>query len=218
MGNTSLPNVRVWLNGPMKVEKRTEREDDEEIPPAAWEKVSPHLLLKALFIQSNRRALRPALLHMLWSEPDTRRASGGSTTKAVGQLRRVLTSDKENRLVITERGRVPFYCLAGQERIWVDVDAAFAALHQAEHMGRTSPGALPLLEEAASYFDGERFLREKCGRGYSAKRQPKHRIGVSLARRTRMPGGARTGSDNPSVRFSRKIRAMPMSWFACSDS
>lgn len=146
------PAFQVWLFGPMTVEKRTGAQPSEELPTAAWGgRRHPRLLLKLLVLQPHRRAVRSGLLDMLWPAARTPRAFK-DLTKAAGHLRRMLTTSSGDPLVLTEPGHPRFSGLAGQERLWVDGDAALDRLSRAESPGHTSLEGLRLLEKAAASF------------------------------------------------------------------
>ncbi|HEU5378308.1 MAG TPA: tetratricopeptide repeat protein [Ktedonobacteraceae bacterium] len=150
-GPQDSPFFRIWMCGPFRVEWAVDGKY-EEVPVSAWKgRRSPRLLLKALLCNQRRQAQRNVLAEQLW--PDLlplyqRREFSGATTR----LRTVLHSCGHKRLFIIEHDS-QCYRLEGQAFLWVDADAALELLDQVEQVGRTTQHALPLLQQAAAYFD-----------------------------------------------------------------
>ncbi len=160
----SSPYFRIWSCGIFRVETLTDTASltYEPVRTAKWGgSTYPRQLLKALLCCPGRRARREALIDMLWPEcdPDQARAKMNTGTT---KLRSLLRPTKERVLLVTEEN-ASIYSLAGQTLLWVDAEEALALLKEVERIGRTVPQALPLLEEAASYFNRGIFLEGEEG-------------------------------------------------------
>ncbi|MBA2679409.1 MAG: tetratricopeptide repeat protein [Ktedonobacteraceae bacterium] len=192
------PHFRVWLCGAFRVERRVGT-TYEGVRTAEWGGSSyPRLLLKALVCCPGRQARREALIEMLWPETDPELAVHYLNT-ATTKLRTVLRHAKgQDSLLVTENDST-LYRLAGQPLLWVDADEGVALLKEAEQRGRTFPEALPLLEEAAEYFNKGAFLQEDEGFWAAGRRatveQIRYRCRLWLAEaytQHGMPGHAET--------------------------
>jgi DNA-binding SARP family transcriptional activator len=70
----------------------------------------------------------------------------------------------------------PLYEIAGQSQVWSDLDACRALVREAENQGCTTPEALPLLEEAFSYFERGKCLEDEAERWCHAVRADAERV------------------------------------------
>lgn len=169
----TLPAFRIWLCGTFRVERLIDGHY-ESIRTAEWGGSSyPRLLLKALVCCPGRRARREALLEMLWPEGDFEQAIQNlntATTKLRGVLR---PANGYASLLLTEDTS---YALADQLLLLIDTDLSLGLLKEAERIGRTSAQALPLLEEAANYFNRGTFLEGEEGLWATGKRATLDRV------------------------------------------
>ena len=164
-----LPSYRVWLCGTFRVEQ-LRMHTYEAVPTPQWGGSNyPRLLLKALLCCPGRRSSREALLDILWPDMDSGQATANLNT-ATTKLRRFLRPDQnQESLLVTEASAS--YALAGQEVLWVDSEAAQALLNEAERLGRVTPEALPLLEQAAAYLNRGSFLEGEKGNWFDKTRK-----------------------------------------------
>ncbi len=109
-------------------------------------------LSKVLLCQPGRRASYPWLIDQIWPLSDGDRAIE-YLYAAARNFRTATSSD----LLLTQR-QTQSYALAGQDRLWVDADAALSLIAEAETLGRGTRASLPLLEQAVRYFRRGRFL------------------------------------------------------------
>ena len=196
----AIPYFRIWLCGALRVEWLTDRSSGiyQSVRTADWGGSSyPRLLLKALLCCPGRQARREALIEMIWPEVETEQAAHNLNT-ATTKLRKVLQMKGQESLLITEDDAT-IYFLPNQTTLWVDTNAALALLKDAERIGRSTTEAVPLLEEAANYFNRGTFLEGEEGLWASGKRatlsQARYRCLIWLAEafiEQRMPGLAET--------------------------
>lgn len=189
-----LPSFRIFLCGGFRAE-RLVGTTYEPVRTAEWGGSNyPRILLKALVCCPGRQARRETLLDMLWPEGDQAIQNlNAATTK----LRKTLQWGKgQNSLLVTEADSTQ-YRLEGQATLWVDVDAAFTLLKEAERLGRKSPKALPLLEESGTLFQPGAFLQDEEGQWVAGRRatveQTRYRCRLWLAEayeHQSMPGQA----------------------------
>ncbi len=165
-----FPSFRVWLCGPFRVERLVSMEGlvplYEAVRTAEWGgSRSPRLLLKALLCLPRRQARRETLLELLWPDTDPEQAAECLNT-ATSKLRNVLMPPREQEcLLITESDPV-WYRLAGQDSLWTDMEAALAALDEAER----TENALSLLEQIETYLGRGGLLEEEEGSWVSSQR------------------------------------------------
>ena|SRR5258707_979182 len=189
-----LPSFRIFLCGGFRAE-RLVGTAYEPVRTTEWGGSNyPRILLKALVCCPGRQARRETLLDMLWPEGDQAiQHLNAATTK----LRKTLQRGKgQNSLLVTEADSAQ-YRLEGQVILWVDVDAAFILLKEAERLGRMSLSALPLLEEAGELFQPGTFLQDEEGQWVTGRRatveQMRYRCRLWLAEayeQQGMPGQA----------------------------
>ncbi|MBA2680939.1 MAG: hypothetical protein H0U76_21405 [Ktedonobacteraceae bacterium] len=156
------PHFRVWLCGAFRVERRVGA-TYEGVRTAEWGGSNyPRLLLKALLCCPGRQARREALLEMLWPETDPEQAAHYLNT-ATTKLRKVLQPVKGQASLLLTEDDCRLYRLEGQHLLWVDADAALTLLKEAERIGRRSPHAVALLEEAVTSLSQGAFLEDEEG-------------------------------------------------------
>ena len=109
-------------------------------------------LCKALLCQPGRQAESAWLLEQLWPE-----AEGDLAATYLYNAAYTLRQTLPKGMLLTHKA-TQSYQLAGQDRLWVDADAALALMAEVEARGHTTAEALPLLEQAAQYFRRGRFL------------------------------------------------------------
>jgi DNA-binding SARP family transcriptional activator len=109
-------------------------------------------LCQVLLCQPGRKAESAFLTDQIWPQSEADQAVN-YLYSAAWAFRSRVSAD----LLLTHK-QGSSYQLVGQERLWVDVDAALALLAQAEVMGGTTTQALSLLEQAARYFRRGKFL------------------------------------------------------------
>ncbi len=124
------------------------RAEQEIAPPQR----NGDLLCKLLLCQPNRRADASWLAEQLWPLSEGDQAIQ-YLYAAARSFRAVTASD----LLVTHR-QTQSYQLAGQDRLWVDADAALSLVAEAEAVGIATAEALPLFEQAVQYFRRGRFL------------------------------------------------------------
>jgi WD40 repeat protein/DNA-binding SARP family transcriptional activator len=160
--SASSPAFRVWLCGAFRVERRV-GSTYEVLHTAEWGGSSyPRLLLKALLCCPGRQARREALIDMLWPEVELEQAAQNLNT-ATTKLRRVLQPMKGQQSLLLTEDDYKLYFLEGQHRLWVDVDAAFALLKEAERSERTTSEISSFLEEAMTILGAGPFLGDDDG-------------------------------------------------------
>jgi DNA-binding SARP family transcriptional activator len=163
----ATPAFRIWLCGTFRVERYVDGHY-EPIRTAEWGGSSyPRLLLKALLSCPGCCARREALIEMLWPELDFEQAVQNLNTAAT-KLRSVLrlVNGQESLLLAEDTS----YALANRTLLWVDSDVSFELLKRVEYIGRSTPEAVPLLEEATSYFNRGVFLEGEEGLWALARR------------------------------------------------
>jgi DNA-binding SARP family transcriptional activator len=161
----SIPLFRIWSCGPFQVEALVDAAAHtyEPVQAAQWGgSTYPRLLLKALLCCPGRRARRETLIEMLWPESEPEQATQYLNTGAT-RLRRLLRPAKGCASLLFTEENASSYGLTSQEVLWVDAEAIFTLLRQAERMGRTTALSLPLLEEAAGYAERGTFLEGETG-------------------------------------------------------
>ncbi len=165
----AVPAFRVWLCGAFRVERRIGTRY-EGVRTVEWGGSNyPRLLLKALLCCPERQVRREALLEMLWPDASFEQAVLALNT-ATTKLRAALRPTKGQESLLLTENDAAVYRLPGQEQLWVDADAALAALKEVERLGRTSPQSLSLLEQATHHFNQGTFLDGEEGLWASGKR------------------------------------------------
>jgi DNA-binding SARP family transcriptional activator len=161
-GQAAFPLFRVFTCGALLVERWD---------GIAWQPLrlgewggsqDPRRLLRRLACSPERHARRGILLDDLWPEVDPKE-SGGYLNDAAYKLRAVLrpAKGKETLLITTEDASS--FRLPGQDRLWIDADAALLHLEQAEAMKVTGADPLPLVEQAAAILARGAYLEEEEG-------------------------------------------------------
>jgi DNA-binding SARP family transcriptional activator len=143
--------LRVLLHGPLQV---SERLADGSWRPVAWgQSRIARTVFRRLLTAPGRRLSRGQLADDLWPESDFE-AADTSLQGAISLIRSAIGKD----LVLTWDGG---YEIAGQTRVWMDLDAAETLLKATENEGSTSLAVLPWLEEALSYLERGVYLAEE---------------------------------------------------------
>lgn len=165
--------VRVWLMGPFLVERRTRDGNWEPVASTVWDKAAyARLLLKRLLSAPARRVDRSTLIEDLWPHLASSESVERYPGDAAYQLRKVLGIPELLKTFGSNSG----YELAGQNAIWLDIDAAEALLKEAEQPGRATLAALPLLEQAHRYFQHGEALEGQAGTWCHARRATVERL------------------------------------------
>src|SRR5579872_1181319 len=146
--------VRVWLFGAFEVERRDGDGCWEPIEKSHWEKGYTRSLFKRLLSANGRRLERLSLIDDLWADPESPELVERYLNDAAYKLRKALRPEE----VLKTFGHGSGYQLLGQSLLWIDTDACEALMGEAERIGRTSAPALPLLEQARTYFARGDFL------------------------------------------------------------
>lgn len=135
--------IRVYLLGPLEVTRRT-ADSWQVVPKEEWGKYrkTSRRILGRLLAAPGRRLGQGRLLDDLWPETD----SPGSLNNGLTAIRNVIGDD-----LLTTIDTL--YQVAGQDLVWVDLDACKALLKEAENQGCTTIQAIQLLEEALSYLE-----------------------------------------------------------------
>jgi DNA-binding SARP family transcriptional activator len=138
---------------------------------AAWQPVrlgewggsqDPRRLLKRLACSPGRHVRRGTLLEDLWPDVDPKE-SGGYLNDAAYKLRAVLRPSKGKETLLITAEDASSFRLLGQDRIWIDADAALALLEQAEAMKEKGADPLSLVEQAAALLARGEYLEEEEG-------------------------------------------------------
>nr|BBH92242.1 hypothetical protein KTA_04410 [Thermogemmatispora argillosa] len=164
------PLFRVWLCGPLCLERR-QAATYEPLPLSAWGgSAYPRQLLKALLCCPRRQAHRERLLAWLWPDAAPDQAASALHT-ATTKLRKVLQPPGASSL-LESLSEGHGYRLPGQALLWVDAEEALQLLQQAEACQRTGdPLAVErLLEEAVRYWQRGTFLEGEEGDWVLARR------------------------------------------------
>ncbi|HJT59088.1 MAG TPA: BTAD domain-containing putative transcriptional regulator [Ktedonobacteraceae bacterium] len=155
-----VPQFRVWTCGPLLVE-RWDGSAYHPVRTSEWAGSSyPRLLLKVLVCQRGRQVRRGEVLEHLWPEIDPEE-SGVCLNDAAYRLRTVLRPGKGEQSLLHTGENAGSYRLAGQDKLWIDADAALSLLEQAEAAEHKGDDPLPLVEEAAQYLVRGVFLAEE---------------------------------------------------------
>src|SRR5579884_2699753 len=151
---------QVYACGPFLL-KRWNGTSYQSVPVGAWGgSHSPRLLLKVLLASPERQASRGRLLEILWPAIEPEEA-GKYLNDAAYRLRAVLRPTKGAESLLLTATDTSSYALVGQERLWVDADAALSLLEQADECEQQGGDVLPFLEEAAGYLSRGEFLVEE---------------------------------------------------------
>lgn len=158
----AVPAFRVFSCGALLVERWD---------GAAWQPVrlgewggsqDPRRLLKRLACSPGRHVRRGTLLEDLWPDADPKE-SGGYLNDAAYKLRAVLRPSKGKATLLITADDASSFRLPGQDRIWIDADAALALLEQAEAVKGAGDDPLLLVEQAAALLARGEYLEEEEG-------------------------------------------------------
>ncbi len=172
------PRVRVYLFQTLQVEWVVASSGQEN----AWNgRVSARSLLKVLLCAPGRQATRGQLLGILWPQTDEAKAQEGLRS-ALKVLRKVFTTATGEVLLETREDLV---MLAGQDRLWCDVDAFEALIHQVDRrMHSAHPDKLlALLEEARAVVRGAFLAHDTLAEWYTYRWVRTRRQAVQTLRR-----------------------------------
>ncbi len=149
--------VRVFLYGPLEVWKREVSGTWKLVEKDAWAKGRvARSVFKRLLAAPGRRLSRGAVQDDLWPDTENFELADKNVYNAINQIRQVIGKT----LVRTMEAA---YELAGQDLIWLDIDACEQLLKEAENRGHASSHALPLLEQALSYLERGELLEGEDG-------------------------------------------------------
>lgn len=158
----SSPLFRVYLCGPFQVE-RWNGTSYEPLSLKTWGGSNdPRRLLKRLLCSPRRQVRRGELLEDLWSEVDPN-ISRNYLNDAVYRLRGALCPAKGAKSLLITADDHSNLAVLGQERLWVDADAALALLAQAELVEREGGDTVLLVQEASRLLERGQFLEEEEG-------------------------------------------------------
>jgi DNA-binding SARP family transcriptional activator len=151
-----VPQVRVWLCGPLTLERRAVDGPWHPLDPHVWgQGRAARSLLARLLLAPQRRLSRSQLCEDLW--PDSRDSAAERLLyNAAHRLRRVLGPAL---LQTWTQG----YKLAGQDLLWCDWEACQQTLRAAEHQGPTRAERLPGLEEVLGWLERGALAEEEGG-------------------------------------------------------
>src|SRR3989441_4652961 len=166
---TKHPLMRIITLGEFALERLVPAPSQAPDEPASYERVArsewgnrgPAMaLLKVLLCRSNRRASRDELIEAIWPDHEAINAAHALDSAASVLRRHILRTGEVGSLLLTLRsGGETIFKLAGQQRIWVDVDAFLSLLSRAMRAECQGQNPLPLLEEAHALAGGE-FLED----------------------------------------------------------
>ncbi|WP_052889436.1 AfsR/SARP family transcriptional regulator [Thermogemmatispora carboxidivorans] len=163
------PLFRVWLCGPLVIERR-HGTGYQVLPATIWGGSGyPRRLLKGLLCSPGRQARREVLLDRLWPEVEPEQAASYLNLAAT-RLRKVLEPGGGLPSLLESQPDGQGYRLPGQEQLWVDAEAALWLLQQAERQPQLPETLIPLLEEAVGYWQRGPFLEGEEGNWVWAKR------------------------------------------------
>src|SRR5579884_2763294 len=161
-GQAAFPSSRVFTCGALLVE-RWDGTAWQPLRLSEWGgSQDPRRLLKRLACSPQRHARRGILLEDLWPEVDPKE-SGGYLNDAAYKLRAVLRPAKGKETLLITAEDASGFRLPGQDRLWIDADAALLLLEQAEAMQETGADPLPLVEQAAAILARGAYLEEEEG-------------------------------------------------------
>jgi DNA-binding SARP family transcriptional activator len=158
----AVPAFRVFSCGALLVERWD---------GAAWQPVrlsewggsqDPRRLFKRLACSPGRHVRRGTLLEDLWPDVDSRE-SGGYLNDAAYKLRAVLRPSKGKATLLITADDASSFRLPGQDRLWIDADAALALLEQAEVTKEKGADPSSLVEQAAALLARGEYLEEEEG-------------------------------------------------------
>lgn len=124
------PSVRVWLLGPLRLERATSQ-GWQVVTDPVWQLRSVRLLLVSLLCSPERRMAREQAMELLWPEQESKKATS-RLNHTVYQLRQLL--DRQPACTVGDhllRMKHNVLSLAGQEEVWSDLDAFEHSTHQA---------------------------------------------------------------------------------------
>ncbi len=151
-----MESIRVRLLGPLEVSRLGLDGNWKVVEKTAWGKGTPaRSVFKRLLTVPGRRLSRGDIQDQLWPGIGMQLAED-YLYLAANTIRRAIGKD----LLRTVTG---MYELAGQEQIWLDLDASAALLPRAENLGHSSLEASLLLEEASSYLTRGQCLEGEEG-------------------------------------------------------
>lgn len=152
-----IPLFRIFLCGPFRVEYWYE-DRWRAVPRSAWSSNNyARLLLKHMLCHPQRSVPRSILQRDLWPGIIPKE-SASYLNNAVSVVRVTLRPEGAETSLLLDVEEHTRYGLAGQELLWVDVDAALGLLHEAETIEQAGSDPLPLLEEAAALLQRGTFL------------------------------------------------------------
>jgi DNA-binding SARP family transcriptional activator len=175
---SSLPAIRIFLFGDVTLERRVIGTGTEiryeRIPSGAWQGRGPALtLLKILLCRPRRRATKEDVVAWIWPGAQLKSA-GRACDAAASVLRSVLRpTDGESLLLSGHSGKRPWYRLADQRALWVDVDACDSYIEQAiQEEGRGNvQAAIQLWEEAFRLCQCGPFLEDDVSAVWARERR-----------------------------------------------
>src|SRR5579863_4890012 len=124
--NPALPLARVHLFGAFELVWRVAPLTTE----ALWDgRTSARTLLKLLLCAPGRQAPRGVLTGLLWPESEEEKAR--ESLRAASKVLRKMLQTAEGETLLENRNHGEILTLAGQDRLWVDIDAFEDAIAQA---------------------------------------------------------------------------------------
>src|SRR5438132_5761880 len=174
-----LPLLRVYLFGECELAWQVPSGMGE----AAWDsRTSARALFKLLLCAPGRQATKSALAGILWPETDEQKARE-SLRSACKVLRKVVRTANGEEL-LEQRNQGEILKLAGQSRLWVDVDAFEDLVAQASRTV-VPEEALALWQQARVVLRGELLADDKDAE-WASHRWVKQRRQVLWMGRCRM--------------------------------
>ncbi|HZS76471.1 MAG TPA: BTAD domain-containing putative transcriptional regulator [Ktedonobacteraceae bacterium] len=177
--DATQPLLRVYLLGDFQIVWQA----PVEAKDMAWSgRTSARTLFKLLLCAPGRQASRQVLAGVLWPESDEERARE-SLRSACQVLRKVLNTTTGEEL-LEQRNNNELLRLAGQPRLWVDVDAFDELVAQATRAAN-SDEAFALWQQANALLRGE-LLADDVGVEWMSHRWVKQRKQAFWMQRSRM--------------------------------
>ncbi|HEU5383357.1 MAG TPA: BTAD domain-containing putative transcriptional regulator [Ktedonobacteraceae bacterium] len=169
-GVSSSTMVCVRLFGPLEVSRRLADGSWQVVKKEAWTLgTPPRSALKRLLTTPGRRLSRGDIEDDLWPDAGVELA-GQHLSNALMVIRRIVGKE-----LVETAGSL--CAIAGQERVWTDLDACKMLLRETENRGYTASQVLPLLEEALRYVERGECLEDESGTWCHAVRADAERIG-----------------------------------------
>ncbi|GHO82059.1 AAA family ATPase [Dictyobacter formicarum] len=147
------------------------------VDDAAWQQRSVRALLSYLLCCPGRRSTRSQAMVALWPNDDLATASS-TLNKTLNALRKILghpsiKQGQEQPGASGERFLTDgdWFALAGQERVWIDVDEFERLAEQIDQSGNHLPQYEKVLQDTIALYKGDFLLEERTSEWAVSRRQ-----------------------------------------------